>query len=212
MKLHKYPGIFVDIEGLDGSGSHTQAKLVTRVLEKEGLKPFLTKEPSAGPAGDLLRRILTGKDSSFPPSSVQLLFAADRGWHLEKEIIPRLEKGEVVVTDRYLWSSVAFGSVELSRQWLLDLNSDFILPDLTVFLEVSPETCLARLAREKTGVELLEKEEELARAWANYHALASKYWWANLQIVDGERDKKTVTEAVWRQVSRLPKIKKIVKP
>ena len=117
MKIHNYSGFFVDIEGLDGSGSSTQVRLVAQILKKEGIKPHTTKEPTDGPIGRLVRRALKGEFNSLPPASLQLLFAADRGSHLTGEIIPLLKKKKMIITDRYAWSSVAYGSIDLSVKY-----------------------------------------------------------------------------------------------
>lgn len=207
MKVHNFPGYFIDIEGLDGSGTSTQVRLVARELKKQGFAPFLTKEPSQGPVGKLIRQALE-KKTVLPAASLQLLFAADRGDHLDRKIIPRLEKGEMVITDRYLWSSIAFGSIDLSRTWLLDLNKNFFLPDLTVFIEVSPDVCLERIAKERVGVELFEEEEKLSRAWSTYHSLATKYWWAQIELVNGLQEKKEVTKEIIMAILRHSKYKK----
>jgi len=211
MKIHNYPGFFIDIEGLDGSGSSTQVRRVVRALAEEKVKAYMTKEPSKGPIGKLTQEALMGQFNSLPPASIQLLFAADRGRHLNVEVIPRLEKGEMVITDRYAWSSVAFGSVELDREWLLSLNKDFILPDLTIFIEVSPGICLERIAKERQGIELFEEEEKLEQAWDAFHSLVSKYWWTNMAVVDGEQTPQEVTATILTHIFRHPKYKKVKK-
>ena len=209
MKIHNFPGFFIDIEGLDGSGASTQVKLVTKELKKQGVKPYLTKEPTEGPIGKLVRSALEGQWNSLPPASVQLLFAADRGRHLNEEIIPKLEKGKMIITDRYAWASVAFGSVHLSKEWLLELNRDFILPDLTIFIEVTPEICLKRLEKEKKEVRLFEEEEHLEKTWDTYHWLAQKFWWAQIAVVDGEREIEEVTADILNHLKKHPKFKKL---
>lgn len=211
MKIHNYPGFFIDIEGLDGSGVSTQAQRVARALTKEGIKSYATKEPSDGPVGELIRQILKKELRPLPPSSIQMLFAADRGGHLKQKIIPRLEKGKAVITDRYAWSSVAFGSINLNREWLLNLNKHFILPDLTIFIEVAPDTCLARIAKERDGIELFEEEEKLQQAWGTYHFLVSKYWWTYMAVVNGEQKPEKVTEEILDHIKRHPKFGKIKK-
>ncbi|MFZ5366227.1 MAG: dTMP kinase [Patescibacteria group bacterium] len=210
MKIHQLPGFFIDIEGLDGSGVSTQVRLVAKSLRREGIKPFVTKEPTTGPVGKLIRQVLQRK-ISLPADSLQLLFAADRGEHLQREIIPKLEKGRMVITDRYAWSTVAFGSVDLSKEWLLDLNRDFILPDLTIFIEVSPEICLERIVRDekRQGVELFEEEEHLEETWDTYHWLGQKFWWAQIAVVDGEREKEEITEEILSIIKKHPKFRKI---
>lgn len=207
MIIHKYPGFFVDIEGLDGSGSSTQVHLLGENLKKLGLGPYLTKEPTNGPIGEIIHQILQKKIRNISPSTLRLLFAADGGFHLDKDIIPRLKKGQMVVTDRYAWSSVAFGSVFASKEWLYELNRGFIIPDLTFFLEVPPYVCLKRIRLEKGAVELLGKEEQLAHVWDTYHYLANKYWWANIIVVDGDRPREEVAEEILHHIKNHSKFK-----
>jgi len=209
MKIHRYPGFFIDIEGLDGSGSSLQVERVAKLLKKEGLRVYTTKEPSRGPIGKLVRSALKGEFNSLPPASVQLLFAADRGRHLHEEIIPRLEKGQTVITDRYAWSSIAYGSVELAQTWLLDLNKNFILPDLTILVDVPPEICARRITRQPGGLELFEEEEKLALAQEAYHSLATKHW-AYIVVVNGEQPLGKVTEAILKTIKRQPKFKQLL--
>ncbi len=211
MKIHNYPGFFVDIEGLDGSGASTQVALVSQKMKEMGIQPFATKEPTNGPVGELIRKILKGGHKNISPVSLRLLFAADGGFHLDQEIIPRLKKGRMVITDRYAWSSVAFGSVDLSKEWLFELNKDFILPDLTFFIEVEPDVCLERLVEEKKGVALFRKKEELMHTWDTYRWLAEKYWWAQITMVDGEKPEEEVAEAILARLKVHPKFKKMLK-
>ena len=211
MKIHNYPGFFVAIEGLDGCGSSTQVKRMTRVLREEKIKVFPTKEPTNGPVGKLIKNVLNGKYCLLPLASLQLLFAADRGCHLASSIIPHLKKGELVITDRYAWSSVAYGSIDLNTAWLFDLNKNYLLPDLTIFIEVSPEVCLERLAKEKKSLELFEEAEKLELAWATYHSLVSKYWWTYMLVVDGEQKRHQVMEAILTQIKRHSKFKRFKK-
>lgn len=199
MKLNPYPGLFIDIEGLDGAGCSTQVRKVSQALKKEKVKVHSTKEPTRGPIGRLLKSALKGEFNSLPPASIQLLFAADRGRHLTDEIIPRLEKGELVITDRYLWSSVAFGSIELSKQWLLELNKEFIIPDLSILIDVSPGECLKRIKKEKGGIELYTERTKLENAWETYQFLANKYPFY-LYTVDGEREPAEITEDIVRLI------------
>lgn len=211
MRIHNYPGFFVAIEGLDGCGGRTQVRLVTKALAQEKIKVFPTKEPTSGPVGKLIKDVLNGKHCLLSPAALQLLFAADRGCHLVSDIIPRLKKGELVITDRYAWSSIAYGSIDLNTEWLLNLNKNYILPDLTIFIEVNPEVCLERLAKEKRSLELFEEKEKLEMAWAAYHSLVTKYWWTYMVIVDGEQNRQQTTEAILARIKNHPKFKKTKK-
>jgi len=122
MIKNPYPGKFIVFEGLDGSGSSTQASKLRDWLnraQKELIlgKPRaqLTKEPTNNIIGGLIRGQLTG-DWKTRPECLQLLFAADRSHHLEREIIPLLKDGVTVISDRYFFSTIAFGAAENMRQ------------------------------------------------------------------------------------------------
>lgn len=132
IKVNPYPGLFIDIEGLDGSGATTQVGLVARSLRGQKLRVYTTKEPTDNVIGGLIRGALTGV-YKLSHSSLQLLFVADREHHLQREIIPILQNSSVLISDRYLWSTIAYGSVELSKRWLLELHHYCPIPDLTLF-------------------------------------------------------------------------------
>jgi len=210
MKLNPYPGLFVDVEGLDGAGCATQVRRVSNLLKKEKVKIHATKEPTKGPIGKLVKSALEGELDCFPSASIQLLFAADRGQHLKGEIIPLLEKGELVITDRYLWSSIAFGSIDLSKQWLINLNQEFIFPDLSILIDVSPEECLKRIKKEKTSLELFDRRSELENAWETFSFLANKYPFY-LYVVDGERKPEEITEDIVRLIKGRAKFRRVKK-
>lgn len=207
MKIHKHPGFFVDIEGIDGSGASTQVNLVSTRLKEAGVFPYVTKEPTDGDVGKLIHHVLRKHPRRLSPISLELLFASDRGLHLDEVIIPRLEKGEMVITDRYAWASVAYGCIYLTKEWLFDLNKDFIFPDLTIFIDVSPDVCMERLKKEKKGYLLFNDPELLNRVWDVYQWLASKYWWAPIAQINGERPKEQITEDILSHIKKHPKFK-----
>ena len=200
----------MDIEGLDGAGCATQVRRIGQALKEEKVKAYLTKEPTRGPIGKLVKAALEGEFNSLPSASIQLLFAADRGRHLNDEVIPRLEKGELVITDRYLWSSVAFGSINLSKQWLINLNQEFILPDLSVLIDVRPEECLKRIKKEETSLELFNRRSELESAWDTYQFLANKYPFY-LYVIDGEREPEEITEDIVKLIKGRAKFRRMKK-
>ena len=136
MKKSIYPGKFIVFEGLDGSGQSTQAQLLKDFLMKRGHKVHLTKEPTSNLIGGLIRGQLTNEWKTSP-ECLQLLFAADRAHHLEKEIIPLLKKEVIVISDRYFFSTVAFGATEIKdKDWLLKINQKFLLPDIIFFFQL----------------------------------------------------------------------------
>jgi dTMP kinase len=148
-------GLFIAIEGLDGCGSTTQIGLLADRLPNV----HRTAEPSQGPVGLLIRQALRHEiplsDATFPN-----LFAADRLDHLQREIEPALTEGKMVITDRYYGSSMAYQSQIVPLDKVMALNADFRSPDLTLFLDISPENALERI---NARGEALEHFESLAR-------------------------------------------------
>lgn len=201
MKKNLYPGKFIVFDGLDGSGQSTQAENLVnfynrpeKILKLGHAGAHLTKEPTNGLIGGLIRGQLTNEWKSSP-ECLQLLFCADRAYHLEKEIIPLLEKGIVVVSDRYVFSTLAFGNLGIEdREWLFDLNKNFLLPDFTFLLRVPARVCIQRIQKTRFEIDLFEKEEVLAKVWENYEKLAEEF--ENVHILDGERPVETITQEI----------------
>ena len=120
------------------------------------------------------------------PAVKQLLFTADRGEHLEREIIPQLKKGNAVITDRYAFSTIAFGSLDLPVWWLLALNNLYLWPDMTFTLKVSPKECLRRITKSRLGKKhYFEREKILAKAWKTYQIVAPRL--PGTYVIDGEQ-------------------------
>ncbi len=206
MLKNPYPGKFIVFEGLDGSGSTTQASKLRDWLNRApkelvlGRSPraHLTKEPTNNIIGGLIRGQLTG-DWKTRPECLQLLFSADRSHHLEKEVLPLLKEGVTVISDRYFLSTIAYGATEIQdREWLIEINKPFILPDLTFLIKVSPKVCLERIRGDRFSVELFEKEEALTKVWRNYEELAQRF--ENIYIIDGEQPIEEIFEQVKSQV------------
>ena len=147
---------FLVLDGIDGSGTTTHTKMLVSYLEMLGLKVHLTQEPSKNEIGLLVRQFL--KNNEIPPSTDALLFAADRDLHYKKEIKPKLDHGFIVVSDRYIESSIIYQSVqsdEISIDWIKQINKFARLPDLTIILDIDPKISLARKSQE-----ILEKFED----------------------------------------------------
>lgn len=185
MIKNKYKGKFIVIEGLDGAGSSTQVMRVANFLKERNKKIHITKEPTNSLIGGLIRGQLTG-DWKSSPECLQLLFAADRAHHLDKELIPLLKRGINIISDRYFFSTIAFGSTEIKdREWLVNINDRFIIPDLTILVKVSPKICIKRIKGSRFQIELFEKEKKLQKTWENYKKLVEEF--DNIKIVNGER-------------------------
>lgn len=137
MKKNTLKGKFIVFEGLDGSGQSTQAGLLKEFLSENGFNAILTKEPTLdSEAGKKIRKILN-KEIKVSPSQLQELMVQDRREHLEKVIIPALEEGKIVISDRYFLSTFAFGvSDGLDLEWLIEMNNQFLYPDIIFLLKV----------------------------------------------------------------------------
>lgn len=141
-------GFFLALEGGDGSGKSTQARLLGDWLRGQGREVVLTREPGGTALGQTLRReVLHGED--LDPRTEALLYAADRAHHVHTLVRPALARGAVVITDRYLDSSVAYQGAarELGRDEIRDLSvwaTGGLLPDLTVVLDLDAATAAAR--------------------------------------------------------------------
>jgi dTMP kinase len=147
-------GAFICIEGIDASGKTTHAKILVRNLRRKGVDAVYTTEPSRGKVGKFIRRHVLDREKRVPTVLEALLFAADRVDHLENEVKPAFENRKIVVCDRYVYSSLAYqGATGLSPDWIQCINQFALVPDLAIFLDVSPEIVLKRLKRKKTVME-----------------------------------------------------------
>ena len=209
-------GHFIVLEGIDGSGTTTQCSILADRLSEKGLASHVTREPSNGPVGVLIRQILTGRvvvpgrHGARPPSwaTMAALFAADRLDHLDAEVIPNLTDGVNVICDRYDHSSVAYQTVSSDGQdgvadWVLQLNRHARRPDLTFVLDVDPEAAARRRETRSGDPELYEVSElqvELAKFYAKIDELFPN---DNICHIDANCDIDGVAEAIWSEVLAL---------
>jgi len=196
----KNKGNFIAFEGLDGSGSSTQVELLVKNLRTAGYKAFATKEPTNNVVGGLIRGLLT-HDWKTSPEGFQLLFAADRAHHLSREIIPAVEDGNIIISDRYFFSTFAFGSVDLPLNWLKSINSRFPLPDLTFFIKVKPSVCLDRIGKTRHHFEYFEEKTKLEKTFKTYQKLA-KDPKNKIITVDGEKPIEEISKEIFDIVKK----------
>lgn len=168
------PGLFVAFEGADGSGKSTQARAVVEALRGAGVETVLTREPGGSDLGEALRSLVL--DPAHAPVDARteaLLFAAARAAHVERTVRPALARGAVVVTDRYVDSSVAYqGAVRgLGVERIAELNAwatDGLTPELTVLLDVDAATAAGRRTGRHAGTgegpDRMEQETAAAHA------------------------------------------------
>ena len=192
--------MFIVFEGLDGSGSSTHSRLLKENLEKNGQQVAQTKEPTNLPIGKLIRQFLQHKHKTTE-KALQLLFAADRLDHLSKIIKPKQEEGKIVISDRYFFSSIAFGTLKSAEMfpWLEELYKDFPLPDMIFLLKVPPSECMKRIQK-REQIEFFEQEEILKKVWKNYEKLANKY--PDFHIIDGLKPKEDNAQTILNLVQK----------
>ncbi len=126
--------IFIVLEGPDRCGKTFHAKELVQKLRKDGYDVLHTAEPTDGPVGKEIRRCLS-PGHNLSPERLQLLFSADRALHLAETVEPALQRGTIVVCDRYIPSTLAFGEAAgIDPSWLYELNKNFIQPEFTIYL------------------------------------------------------------------------------
>jgi len=159
-------GIFICIEGIDGSGKTTQARRLVKNLKLRGFNAVYTTEPSRGRVGEFIRRYVLDRKKRLPIAVEALLFAADRVDHVETSVKPALENGEIVVCDRYIYSTLAYqGAAGLSLDWIEQINRFALVPDLALFLDVPPEVMVERLHRKRSVMETLENQRKVREVY-----------------------------------------------
>ncbi|HEU4730674.1 MAG TPA: dTMP kinase [Kofleriaceae bacterium] len=193
------------LEGLDGAGTTTQARRLVEHLRGRGHAAHLTREPSDGPIGRLIREMLTGQHAvpgqPISQSTFGLLFAADRLDHLQREVEPRLAAGITVVSDRWYHSSLAYQGTGADRDWIAALNARARRPDLTLFLQVRPEIAAQRRVAAGRVQELFEDLAMQQEVEAGYRATLTELTalGERIEVLDGELP----PDAVFQQIVQL---------
>ncbi len=176
-------GIFIVMEGIDGAGKSTQAKLLAKWFEKKGYATVLTKEPTDTAFGKLIRRlVLTGgregiiDGARISHEAEALLFAADRAEHVHKLINPSLKADKVVISDRYFYSSLAYQWARgLDLDWLVDLNRFAVRPDLAILLDLPVKESMKRINGRSIKTEFDKIAELQKKVRGNYLQLAKLF-------------------------------------
>ena len=178
------PGKFIAMEGLDGSGLTTQATLLRNHFISKGKDALLTKEPTDGLIGGIIKACLRGEWKT-DPLTLQRLFAADRSPHIATEIEPALKNDKTVICDRYVLSTLAFGGIYAPLDILKQINIHFRKPNMVIFVETHPSICVERMKKARHHVELFEEEQKLTQIRRNYISL--KRHFSETYTVDGNR-------------------------
>jgi dTMP kinase len=193
-------GVFICIEGLDGCGKTTQAKLLAKKLRKSHNAVY-TAEPSRGKIGTFIRKRCLYGEKRLSTVVEALLFAADRVDHVENEVRPALHEGHLVISDRYVYSSLAYqGAADLSIEWIEQINEHALKPDLAVFIDVDPKTVMRRLKPERSVMENMETQQKVRNVYLKFVAKG------DLVRIDGNRTKAEVSDALYSAVLKFLEI------
>ena len=184
-------GIFICIEGLDGSGKTTHAHRLVRNLQMKGFDAIYTTEPSRGDLGKFIRGTILEQKKRVPRVVEAVLFAVDRVEHFEKEVKPALAEGKVVVSDRCVYSSLAYqGAAGLDLEWIEEINNFALPSDLAFYISVPPEVVVNRIRRKKSVMERLETQRNVEKVYMKFVKDGK------LLVIDGDRRKGEVEEDI----------------
>ena len=154
-------GVFLTFEGIDGSGKSSQAKILAETLRERGHPVVLTREPGGSPGAEEIRKLLVeGDPNRWSPETEILLFYAARRDHTERTILPALERGDIVISDRFADSTRVYqGAVRSGLRETVDAIHDRMIgfePDRTFIIDMDPDAALARGLARKSGEDRFE--------------------------------------------------------
>ncbi len=197
---------FIVLEGLDGAGTTTQTDLLYKAVLKHGASVFKTQEPTTSSIGELIRKILAGSEKVCP-QSMALLFAADRYEHIhdpEIGIQKRLDAGDWVISDRYLFSSLAYQGPLIGYDLVAEMNSGIPLPDWTFFLTIDAKVAMKRLENRK-NLDVFENIEFQTRVEAAYREAFDRYTdKAKILYIDADADSGEIHREICKNLQILP--------
>ena len=189
-------GTFICIEGLDGSGKTTQAKLLVKKLRKSHNAVY-TAEPSHGKIGTFIRNSYLYGEKRLSSVIEALLFAAERIEHVETEVLPALHQGKLVISDRYIYSSLAYqGAAGLSLEWIEKINEHALQPDLAVLIDVDPKTAIHRLKPNRSLMENMETQRKVRKIYLKFVEKGS------LTRINGDQPKNEVAQELYAVVMK----------
>ncbi|HMS22925.1 MAG TPA: dTMP kinase [Candidatus Levybacteria bacterium] len=213
LKRNPYPGTYIALEGIDGSGKTTQAEKLAEYYRSQGKEVVTTREPrKEGLIGDLVQKVLLGTEK-LPSVSLQYLFSADRSAHHEELVLPALKEGKVVITDRCFWSAIVYGILDrtggeydkndadllLITQSILSMYHQFTVPDYSIYLQISLKTAMGRITTKDDEKEIYEDEGKLEKLITGYEFVQKKFS-EEITIVDGEGSVGEVTKKLIERI------------
>lgn len=203
--------MFIAIEGIDGSGKSTQSVKLVENLAALGHAVHGTCQPTGRPIGKMIRQILR-KEWQAQEETIAGLFVADRLDHIsntEDGLLKRLAAGEIVVTDRYYFSSYAYHGTHIDMQWVIAANAmcaRLLRPTINIFIDVTPEVAIERIKKNRTSIDLYETLDNLTNVRSQYlKAFEQLKDEERICIIDGNEAMEVVAQNVLAQVRSLIK-------
>lgn len=188
-RRNPYKGLYIALEGIDGSGKTTQVERLVQYFRDKGREVVRTREPrkDEGIIGDLIQKILLG-ETKIPPVAFQYLFSADREIHHEELVIPSLKTGKVVISDRCFWSAIPYGLLDrkseldentieymLTAQSILSIYHQFVVPDNTFYLDIPLDVAVERIDKANEEKEIYEDGAKLKKTIKGYQWLLQEF-------------------------------------
>lgn len=200
--INQFKGRFIAIEGIDGAGKSTQAKMLCDVLIRDGFKAIYLKEPTDGPYGKKIRALAQkGRDSITPMQEFEL-FLEDRKQDVAENIRPALQSGTIVIIDRYFYSSIAYqGALGLDPEFINAENRKIaITPDLVIYLSIPADYAPTRIEKSRGDASnLFEKLEYLRKVKANFDAMT----YPEICRIEGSGNVEEVHQKIYSRVREL---------
>ena len=198
---------FITLEGIEGSGKTSSLKSITDLLDKKNISYVVTREPGGSSIGKELRAILLDPETEISPEVELILMLSDRKDHVEKVILPNLEKGNWVVSDRFMDSSIAYqgGGRQLGKKLIISLSEYLNLPqpDLTLLFDLPVETSLSRV-KARGELDRFEKEElEFHKRIRNTYLDLAKNNSNRIKIIDSSEKIESMLNNVKQAIEKL---------
>jgi dTMP kinase len=215
LRRNLYKGLYIALEGIDGSGKTTQLSRLNDYFKKHGREVVATREPrkQEGIIGDLIQKILQGK-TAIPPVAFQYLFTADREMHHEELVIPALREGKTVITDRCFWSAIPYGLLDrgsdiddntleymLAAQGILSMYHRFVVPDFTFYLDIPLDVAMARISKMGERQEIYEEKGKLEKIIKGYKWLLKEFP-EEFIFIDGTKSIEEITAEIISRVNK----------
>lgn len=206
LRKNPYKGLYIVVEGIDGSGKTTQVEKLAQYFSKKGKPVVITNEPRKGDSviGKIIHKVLQSK-IKIPQEALQYLYSADRVINHKTVVEPALKTGKVVISHRCFWSVIPYGVLDKGisvnetadtkvlfvAQGLLSMYHQFIMPDKTFYLDISADAAMKRLSKMKKVRELYEKKEKLEKVVVGYKWLAKQFP-KEIIVINAEQSEKAV--------------------